>query len=261
MLHRNGRKTEVHECYRAFIQAREAGFSEINVDLVAGLDGETHDSWHYTIDRILELQPDCVTIYPLELAARSPLHTAIQVGRHVELPGWGEKRELIAAAFSTLERAGYHVATAYSAVREPEKWQFRYTVDHLWHGADILGLGKSAFGTVHGVHYQNVNSIEEYERELNRGRLPLRRAFRMRPDQRLRRELIFTFKTGRVDVAYFEKKYKVDLLDHFETEFQQLIEQGFADIDRRKILLTREGLLKVDALLPIFFQGDGVALA
>ena len=62
-------------------------------------------------------------------------------------------------AFEALEAAGYHVGSAYTAVKDPSVATFVYR-DSLWEGADLVGLGVASFGHVNGVHLQNVDTWE-----------------------------------------------------------------------------------------------------
>jgi len=256
ILRRTGRDVSVNECVEAFLRARQAGFDEINVDLLAGLEGETEDTWRRTIDQVLELEPDCVTIYQFELPYNSKLYGSMKAGRDVQLPSWPMKRELVRQGFQMLEQAGYTIGSGYMAIRHPLKWRFVYTVEHFWQGTDLLALGETSFGMIHGVHYQNADTFEAYTGLLKRGKLPIRRAFRMSLGQRFRREVILLLKTGVLDAAYFRKKYKVELLDYFEEEFQDLLVRGLVEVAGEKIRLTREGLLQVDWLLPAFYQPE-----
>ena len=256
ILRRSGRDVKVQDCFRAFLQAREAGFDEINVDLIAGLEGETLDTWRATIDRILELEPDCVTIYQFELRQSAPLYHSMETGRHAVLPTWPEKRELVGNAFATLERAGYTISGTQTAVRHPGQWRSIHTIENFWHGADVIAIGEGAVGLMRGVLYQNAESFESCTNAAERGRLPLHRAFRLRPDQRLRREVILLLKTGQLDASYLRKKYKIDLLDYFENQFQGLICKGLLVVDGDEIRLTKEGLLEIDWLLPTFYSPE-----
>ena len=75
-------------------------------------------------------------------------------------------------AFEALERAGYHVGSAYTAVKDPARTKFVYR-DRLWQGADMAGLGVASFGHVNGVHVQNMDTWETYSEAVERGELPL----------------------------------------------------------------------------------------
>jgi oxygen-independent coproporphyrinogen-3 oxidase len=253
ILRRNGRDVRVPDCARAFHQAREAGFDEINVDLLAGLPGETDSSWQRTLDQVLELVPDCVTIYQLELTHNSALYTSMKAGREIPLPSWPNKQHWVGEAFDILERVGYTIGSGYMAIRHPGKWRFVYTVEHFWHGADLLALGETAFGHLQGVHYQNADTFEQYVSQLDRGKTPLRRAYRLSAEEKLRREVILHLKTGALDLAYFQRKFGVNLLEHFQPECTGLIQRGLLEVQGDRIHLTREGLLEVDWLLPHFY--------
>jgi oxygen-independent coproporphyrinogen-3 oxidase len=260
VLRRSGRETRVGDCLRAFHQAREAGFDEINIDLLAGLPGETSDTWQRTINQVLELVPDCVTIYQLELTHNSALYASMQAGRDVALPTWNAKSNWTATAFNMCEEAGYVIGSGYMAIRNPEWWRFVYTVENFWHGADLLALGETAFGHIQGVHYQNADAFDRYTRALAENHLPLRRAFKLLPEHKLRREVILHLKTGQLDAAYFRKKFGVELLDHFEPQIEQLLEHGLAQVEGDQVRLTRDALLRVDSLLSIFYLPEHVGV-
>ena len=253
LLQRHGRDVTVNDCLRAFQQARAAGFDEINIDLLAGLPGETARSWRRTIDQVLELTPDCITIYQMELTHNSALYRSMLGGRPVPLPSWPIKRNWVGEAFRMCEEAGYVIGSGYMAIRHPERWRFVYTVENFWHGGDLLALGETSFGHLQGVHYQNADTFDQYVRQVESGKLPLRRAYRLDPEEKLRREVILHLKTGALDAAYFREKFGVEIVDHFEPELEELIREGLLEIEGDTIRLTREGLLQVDWLLPRFY--------
>ncbi len=174
ILEINGRAHRSPEIGRAYAQARKLGFPQINIDLIAGMLGETDANWKQCIERTLALDPDSVTIYQMEL----PYNTTIsgdllkQGGQFSEpVAGWATKRRWVQEAFSALERAGYHVGSAYTAVKNPATTKFVYR-DRLWEGADLLGLGVASFGHINGVHVQNVDTWPKYQDAINRGEIP-----------------------------------------------------------------------------------------
>jgi oxygen-independent coproporphyrinogen-3 oxidase len=253
VLRRSGRDLGVGDCLAAYRLAREAGFKEINLDLLAGLPGETANTWRRTIDQVLQLEPDCVTIYQMELTYNSGIYGSMQAGRELRLPSWPSKRRWVGEAFEAFERAGYVIGSGYMAIRDPSRWRFVYTVEHLWHGEDLLALGETSFGHVQGVHYQNADTFDRYTGLVAEGKLPLRRALALRPEEKLRREVILLLKTGALDAAYFRKKFGVELVKHFAREFGELRDNGLLEIEGDCLRLTRKGLLEVDWLLPRFY--------
>jgi oxygen-independent coproporphyrinogen-3 oxidase len=167
---------------------------------------------------------------------------------------WSTKRRWVQAAFDALEAAGYTIRSAYTAVKDPARTRFIYT-DRLWQGADMVGLGVSSFGHVNRVHMQNVDTWEAYIERIERGALPLSRAYRPTDDERMIRELVLQLKLGSVRPEYFARKYGVDLLGRFGAELKARESSGdVAEATPDVIRLTRKGLLRVDTLLPDFFK-------
>ena len=256
ILEINGRAHRSPEIGRAYEAARALNFPQINIDLIAGMLGETDDNWHDCIERTLALEPDSVTIYQMEL----PYNTTISgdllkgTGQFSDaVANWATKRRWVQEAFSALERAGYHIGSAYTAVKNPSKTTFVYR-DRLWEGADLLGLGVASFGHINGVHVQNLDAWPRYQEAIERGEIPLGRAYRPTNEERMIREFVLQLKRGSNRPSYFAAKYGVDVLSRFRDAIDSLKGDGYlAETSRDRIALTRDALLRVDVLLPRFF--------
>jgi oxygen-independent coproporphyrinogen-3 oxidase len=259
VLEINGRAHRSPEIETAYRFARRLEFPQINIDLIAGMLGETDDNWRRCIDKTLALEPDSVTIYQMELPYNTTISRDLlqKTGQMTgSLAGWDTKRRWVQEAFAALERAGYHIGSAYTAVRDPSRTKFLYR-DRLWQGADMAGLGVASFGHVNGVHVQNKDTWETYSDAIDRGELPLARAYRPTDDERMRRELVLQLKLGRVNPAYFEGKYKVDIIWQFADQFAALRAEGYlTQADADGVALSRDGLMRVDSLLPRFFRPE-----
>jgi oxygen-independent coproporphyrinogen-3 oxidase len=256
ILERNGRAHRSPEIGRAYQAARALEFPQVNIDLIAGMLGETDENWGSCVDRVLELAPDSVTIYQMELPfnttiSRDILQGTRQFPEHVA--SWSTKRRWVREAFAALESAGYHVASAYTAVKDPARTRFVYR-DRLWQGADLVGLGVASFGHVNGVHVQNWDSWEPYRQAIASGALPFGRAYKPSPEERLIRELVLQLKKGSIRPAYFAEKYGVDVRKRFEGPLASLDAEGYlAAAGDDVVALSREGLLRADVLLHRFF--------
>jgi oxygen-independent coproporphyrinogen-3 oxidase len=166
---------------------------------------------------------------------------------------WPTKRDWVNYAFDTMLAAGYEVSSAYTLVRDRARCRFVYR-DALWHGADMFGTGVASFGHARGVHVQNVDTWEQYVGMLDRGELPLGRALPISPRERLIREMVLQLKTGRLETRYFRDKFGTDVQEAFADGFGQLEAEGFLSRTAGGVELTRQGLLQVDRLLPVFFE-------
>jgi oxygen-independent coproporphyrinogen III oxidase len=263
ILELNGRAHRSPEIGQAYRYARSLAFPQINIDLIAGMLGETEENWRDCIEKTLALEPDSVTIYQMELPYNTTISKDLLRGTKVfaePVVNWPTKRRWVGEAFEALEHAGYHVRSAYTAVKDPSRTKFIYT-DRLWQGADMVGLGVASFGHVNGVHMQNADTWETYSAAVGRGDIPLYRAYRPTHDERMIRELVLQLKLGSVRPSYFRHKYGVDLIERFRDELASLSREGsLREASEELIALTREGLLRVDVLLPRFFHPEHVGI-
>jgi len=256
ILERNGRAHRSAEIFRAYTYARSIDFPQINIDLIAGMLGETDENWQRCVSKTLELEPDSITVYQMEL----PFNTTISAdvlhghGQFADtVATWATKRRWVEEAFEQLERAGYTIGSAYTAIKDPATTKFIYR-DRLWQGADLAGLGVASFGHINGVHMQNLDSWGAYAAAIREERIPLHRAYRPTQDEQLIREFVLQLKLGSVRPSYFEQKYHVDVRVRFAGPLDTLLTDGYLSVvSGNRIELTRAGLLRVDSLLPRFF--------
>ncbi|MEM7350422.1 MAG: coproporphyrinogen-III oxidase family protein [Acidobacteriota bacterium] len=262
ILRDNGRAHLTHEIDRCLPWIREQAFDQLNVDLIAGMVGETWDSWRDSVQKTIDIDPDSVTIYQMELPYNTVYSQGILAGGDSPVADWQTKREWNLYAIEQLQDAGYELSSAYTMLKQRSRpangdrgmARFAYR-DSLWHGADMLGTGVASFGHVAGVHAQNVSSWNDYLAQVGEGRLPLGRAFRTTAGERLTRELILQMKLGRLDLGYFRRKFDVDPLAHWAEAFHRLAERQMLEIEgTNEVVLTTQGLLQVDSLLTEFYD-------
>lgn len=250
----NGRAHTSKEIEPAYRFARSLGFPQINIDLIAGMVGETTENWRECVRKTIALDPDSVTIYQMEIPYNTTIFKEMKVQGQTVAPvaTWKTKRDWVKYAFEELEDAGYTVGSAYTAVKDPSRTRFVYR-DLLWAGADMLGLGVAAFSHVQGMHYQNEHEFGPYCAKLQQGTLPIYRALMLTREERMIRELILQMKLGHVRERSFRDKFGVDIRERFADTVDSLREQGFLAPAQDGLRLNRDGLLQVDKLLHEFF--------
>jgi oxygen-independent coproporphyrinogen-3 oxidase len=254
ILEINGRAHRSKEVGRAYERALAEGFDQINIDLIAGMIEETEENWQRNIEKTIELAPDSVTIYQMEIPYNTTIYREMKDTGKLVAPvaDWQTKRRWVKEAFAALESAGYTVGSGYTAVKDPSRSKFIYR-DALWGGADLLGLGVASFSHASGVHYQNLTEIDDYTAAIKSGKMPTKRSFRTTEEQRMIREFILRMKLGRVDAGHFDSKYGVDVLSRWENELNELTEEGLLKVEGKEVVLERDGLLCVDNILHDFF--------
>src|SRR5207302_3876652 len=250
ILEASGRADLSQEIFRSYRWAQELDFDQINIDLIAGMVGESWDNWRACVQKTIELDADSVTIYQMELPFNTVYSQELRVlGQDAPvahaIADWPTKRAWVDYAFDELTAAGYEVSSAYTVVKDRSRCRFVYR-DSLWHGADMFGTGVASFGHLNGVHVQNEDTWEQYIAKLQQGELPLHRALPVSKDDLLTRELILQLKTGHVQPAYFRDKFGADIFEDYADGFEHLEENGCLVRADGEVELTRAGLLQID---------------
>jgi coproporphyrinogen III oxidase-like Fe-S oxidoreductase/glutamate/tyrosine decarboxylase-like PLP-dependent enzyme len=255
LLWRNGRIHLVQDVERAYRAIREVGFEVVNLDLMVGLVGETEELFLRSLERTIELEPDSITLYQLEIPHNTPLFRALGRGQlRGELPSWETKHRRLGLAFERLGRAGYQQRSAYGAVRDPDRHRFVYQ-DTQYRGGDLLGVGVSAFSYLRGVHHQNECSLERYLEMVDGGELPAARAHLLNAEEQLVREFILQLKLGHISREDFRRRFDVEVLGAFAEPLEVCAREGWIEFSWEvdDVVVTRDGLTRVDRFAPSFY--------
>ncbi|HCN79276.1 MAG TPA: coproporphyrinogen III oxidase [Verrucomicrobiales bacterium] len=254
ILETNGRAHRSGEIEKSYRFARTLGFEHINIDLISGMMNETEENWRTCVEKAVQLGPDAVTIYQMEVPYNTTMYQQMKAEGKVTAPvaDWPTKRRWVSYAFDEFVKAGYTVTSAYTVVKDPRRIKFIYR-DSLWEGSDLLSCGVASFGHLGGVHYQNQADIGPYMQLLDAGVPPIFRAYQTNSEERFVREFILKMKLGRSEFAYYQEKFGVNPRRFFAQQLEWLAHEGFASLDDDSITLTRDGLLQVDRLLHDFF--------
>lgn len=254
VLESNGRAHRSGEIDRAYRVARALGFQHVNIDLISGMMNETEDNWKRCVAKAIEMAPDAVTIYQMEVPYNTTIYQQMKSQGRVTAPvaDWPTKRRWVSYAYDEFEKAGYTVTSAYTVVKDPQRIKFVYR-DSLWSGADLLSCGVASFGHLGGVHYQNQADVGPYMQAVDAGGFAIYRAYQTNAEEQFVREFVLKLKLGVVRASFYRQKYGEDVLTRFAGQLAYLQKEGFAEIDGDEIRLTRDGLLQVDRLCHEFF--------
>ena len=257
ILEINGRAHRSMEIKRAYDYARNIGFPQINIDLIAGMIDETEENWKDCVRQAIELSPECVTIYQMEIPYNTTIYKEMKESGKLTAPvaDWPTKRRWVSEAFDMFVDAGYTVTSAYTVVKDPDKVKFVYR-DALWGGADMLGTGVASFGHIGGVHVQNEHDIGAYLKQVTDDDFPIYRAYPTNEEEIVIREFILQLKLGKVDLEYFKKKFNTDISKKFMNTLNELQDKEFLSYNDETIEMSRDGLLQVDMLLHEFFLNE-----
>jgi len=256
ILSENGRAHVSKEIWRCLPWIEAAGFDQLNIDLIAGMVGERWESWRETVRETVEIAPDSVTIYQMELPWNTRFSRGLLEGSlERPLADWQTKRAWHAYAFEELAKIGYEQSSAYTMVRGDRQSRFVYR-NSVWEGCDLLGMGVSSFSHLSGLHFQNLDGWGEYLATAGEGRLPIGRAYATSLRERLTREMILQLKLGRISARSFREKFGLDILQEFAEAFARLAAREMVEVEGDDVRVTPKGLLRVDTLLPEFYAAE-----
>ena len=257
ILTENGRAHLSKEVYRITPWIQELDFEQVNIDLISGMIGETWESWRETVKKTIELDPDCITIYQLELPFNTVYSKDILRGDTLPVADWKLKREWHQYAFEQFENAGYAQSSAYTVIKKGQPPKFVYR-DAVWQGNDMIGTGVASFSHLSGIHFQNAPSWGAYLGNLVNEQLPIYRALKPTDSEKLTREMILQLKLGKIKPSYFQAKFNADILKIYADAYEKLQNDGMLVIksESDEIQLTEHGLPRVDSLLPEFYAPE-----
>ena len=262
ILELNNRAHRSQQVGNAYDWAIDAGFEQVNIDLISGMLGETDENWQRNIETTLKLKPQALTIYQMEVPYNTTIYKAMKASGKDEAPvaDWGTKRRWVTEAYEALEKDGYTVTSAYTAVRDVEKIKFVYR-DALWSGADMLAVGVSSFGYLTmpnggGMHVQNQHDIVPYISAVTAGDQPVYRALPITQEEALIREWVLQIKLGRISRKPFIEKFGVDPFEKWADILNGYVEDKLMTIEGDELVIPRQTLLRIDSLLYAFFKPE-----
>lgn len=236
--------------------ARMYGFKSVSVDLIYGLPLQTLESIAGTLEQVLRLRPDRISLYNYaHLPERFMPQRRINAD---ELPAADVKLDILQMAIARLEEAGYvFIGMDHFALPNDELTiaQRRGRLHRNFQGysthadCDLMAFGVSAIGKVGASYNQNAKDLDEYYKLLDAGSLPVVRGMVLGPDDLLRRAVIQALMC-QFEVYYqpFEVGYMIDFEQYFAEELQslrQFVDDGLVEIDHEAVRVLPRGRLLV----------------
>jgi len=247
-------------------EARAAGFTSINVDLIYGLPFQTVESFAETLEQILVLRPDRVAAYSFAFVPWMRAHMKALATE--ALPSASLKLELLALTIDAFVGAGYlQIGMDHFALPTDDLGQaaergelhrnfMGYTVQKT---PDLVAVGVSGIGEVHGAFVQNTKKLTEYYSAIGAGRFAVDRGYEMSLDDRLRRHVISSLMCNfRVDIKRIEAEFAIDFGVYFREELAELTAahspatDGLVTVDAAAIGVTPIGRLFVRNVCMVF---------
>ncbi|MBI5898799.1 MAG: oxygen-independent coproporphyrinogen III oxidase [Rhodocyclales bacterium] len=243
--------------------AREFGFKGISVDLIYGLPKQNVISFNHTLDEVIKLDPDRLSIY--NYAHLPSLAKPQRRISEADLPTPDQRLQILQLAIRRLTDAGYvfigmdHFAKPNDelAVAQRQGRLHRNFQGYSTHAeADLMAFGVSAIGKVGPSYCQNVRTLDEYYDSLDQGVLPIFRGIELNADDLLRRSIIQALMCHfELSIESIEIAHLIDFKSYFASELADLSEMekgGLLTIDDQWITVEPRGRLLVRGIAMAF---------
>lgn len=235
-----GRVHSAAQAERSYEILREAGFDNVNLDLIFAVPTQTREQWRSSVEKTIALAPDHISAYCLTYEEDTAFYEKFQSGEFTQDVAWDA--DLFEATIDLIGAAGYEQYEI-SNYAKPGR-ECRHNMAY-WMGSDYLGIGPSAFSTVGAQRWQNIADTATYSsRMLDEGTSP--HAFTEQLDAPTRRSeaIAFGLRTSH--------GVPLDLLAPWQATVDEYLEEAFFEQTRGRIRLTRKGKMVADTLAEAF---------
>jgi oxygen-independent coproporphyrinogen-3 oxidase len=252
------RNDTIERSLEAIREAREAGFEEINIDLINGLPGQSLEVWESTlraVDRLMRQGLiDQVTIYPLQFNPRGKFHLHPSVSTTEEiLIKFLMAREIFLKDGRCVEFPIFFFRTKeYWKRIVSEKSKEKETAEVV---IPAIGLGNSAYSFFNDAVYMNIREVAGYVNALlMNNRLPRAYGGKRTRSERVAEEMIFGIKGGSIDAQEIYANYRVDIFKKYGKQIGKLNKFDLIEIKNDKIRLTQKGKIFNEEIMRLFFD-------
>ncbi len=244
-----GRLHSYPEAEKSFLEARHAGFDNINVDLIFGIPGQSSRQWHECLEKIIDLEPDHISAYGLQLEEGTALSRMVREGALNPCPEDLEA-EMYRDLIEILTARGYvHYEVSNFAV--PGRF-CRHNLRY-WHNRPYLGLGPAAHSCLGGRRFANEPSLPGYLEKLAAGLLPVSWQEEIGPETEMSETVFLGLRLIEgLDVEGFRKRFGRSVDEVYPGEIDRL--SGLKLVERAdgRLRLTRRGLMLGNAVFAEF---------
>ena len=241
ILKQIGRIHTYEDFLEAYNLARKIGFKNINVDLMLGLPEQSLEELVSSVEEIIKLNPEHISIYSLILEENTVLYDEVNSGK-ICLPDDELERKMYWKTKKMLEDAGYiHYEISNFAKKGYES---RHNIS-CWNQEEYIGIGAAAHSYTNNIRYSNIDKIEEYINDFKIGEELDNLIFHEKQDMesKMREYMILGLrKLDGISIKEFKSKFTENPIFKFKNELNKLVEEGLLVIDGDNIKLTNKGL-------------------
>jgi oxygen-independent coproporphyrinogen-3 oxidase len=236
-----GRIHTANEAREAAKLARNAGFDNLNLDLIYGLPGQTLTDWRHSLDDALAIAPEHLSLYALTLEADTPMWTAIKEGSLPEIDPdlAADQYELAEDLLAAHGYRHYEISNWAQPGRE-----CRHNLTY-WRNLPYIGAGVAAHSCIDGHRFANTQSLDKYIAGFSGETSPLPEMDEeISPELELAETVILGLRLGEgISADYLQSRFGTDILAYYRRQVEEMSATGLLERPDGHIRLTRRGRL------------------
>lgn len=241
LLKQLGRIHNYEQFFKCFQDARKAEFKNINIDLMIGLPNQTIQDIFDSVQKIVNINPEHISVYSLIVEEGTKLYNQIEKGDLV-IPEEEFERKMYWMVKESLKKFGYnhYEISNFSKVGYESKHN-----TNCWNQKEYLGFGVAAHSYFNNIRYSNISNIEEYIKNIDSEEYEKNREIHeIQSEESKQKEymLLGLRKIDGIDITEFKNKFIQNPIYLFRKELNKLIEKDLIEIDENNIKLTNKGL-------------------
>jgi len=246
MLKAIGRKHSAQDCIQAVENAREAGFTNISLDLMYGLPGQDRADWQNSLNMAVELAPEHLSVYELTIEKNTPFADQLCQGR-LDLPGEDVTLAMFEHAREILPARGYEQYEISNYARKG--FQSIHNINY-WENGSYVGLGSGAVSCFSGVRIQNEENPERFIKMITMQQKPFKEGEILPLYARFRESVIMGLRmTAGVSISRLEKQFGLTPVEHYGEILELLLLQELLEEKDNRLRLTKRGMLLANRVM------------
>ena len=241
LLKQIGRIHNVEQFLETYKMAREVGFKNINVDLMLGLPNQRIKDLKDSLEKIIQLQPEHISVYSLIVEEGTPIANKIESGE-LELPEEEIERNMYWYVKNTLELNGYKHYEISNFTKKG--FESKHNMN-CWNQEEYVGIGIAAHSYRDITRYSNTENMSEYIKNVRSNKLERNRIIheiQKEDDTKKEYMLLGLRKIEGISIKKFKEKFGDNPIYLYRNELKKLSDENLINIDEDNIRLTNKGI-------------------
>ena len=241
LLKQIGRIHKFEDFLDTYNIAKEVGFDNINVDLMIALPNQTIEDIKKSLEEIVSLSPNHISVYSLIVEEGTLLEKQIDEGK-MEHPSDEQERRMYWYVKDFLELHGYKHYEISNFSKEGKESKHNM---NCWNQEEYIGFGLASHSYIDGIRFCNTSNLEEYIDNIKNNSLDRNREVEERQEKEDKEKefMMLGFrKIEGVDISKFKEKFGENPIFLFRKQLDKLVSEGLIEVDLNNIRLTNKGL-------------------